>query len=120
MLVRFARSHSSPSALVSRQFVEIERARIEGLLSAFPKLVGTGGKQHTFIETATVRYVYQPMDDLYTVIITNKASNILEDLETLQLLTNIVRLILFPTVLFCYLRRHFFFFPLRYLINVAP
>jgi len=81
------------TALVARQFVEIGRARIEGLLAAFPKLVGTGGKQHTFIETTAVRYVYQPMDDLYTVIITNKASNILEDLETLQLLTNIVRFI---------------------------
>jgi hypothetical protein len=32
------------------------------------------------------------MDDLYAVIITNKASNIVEDLETLQLITNIVRL----------------------------
>ena len=47
-------------------------------------------KQHTFIETEAVRYVYQPMEDLYMVVITNKSSNILEDLDTLHLLTKLV------------------------------
>lgn len=79
------------TALVSRQFVEISRARIESLLTAFPKLVANSSKQYTFVDGPGVRFVYQPMDDLYAVIITNKASNIVEDLETLQLITNIVR-----------------------------
>eukprot|EP00899_Mesostigma_viride_P006950 jgi/Mesvir1/16256/Mv08504-RA.1 len=76
-------------ALVSRQFVDMTRIRIEGLLAAFPKLIGSG-KQHTFVETENVRYVYQPMDALYLLLVTNKQSNILEDLETLRLLSKLV------------------------------
>lgn len=66
------------------------RMRVEGLMAAFPKLVGHS-KQHTFVETDTVRYVYQPMENhLYLLLITTKASNIVEDLGTLRLLAKVI------------------------------
>jgi len=74
---------------VSRQFVEMNRLTIEGLLNTFPKLIESG-KQHTFVETESIRYVYQPLDDLYILLITDKRSNILEDLETLRLFGKLV------------------------------
>ena len=49
------------AALVSRQYVDMSRIRIEGLLAAFPKLIGSG-RQHTYVETENVRYVYQPLE----------------------------------------------------------
>ena len=63
------------------------RVRVEGLLAAFPKLVGSG-KQHTYVETENVRYVYQPLEcgTMYLLLVTTKGSNILEDLDVLRLL----------------------------------
>jgi hypothetical protein len=46
------------AALLSRQFTDMTRARVEGLLATFPKLVSDAaatGRQHTFVETDAVR-----------------------------------------------------------------
>lgn len=67
----------------------MSRARIDSLLASFPKVIPTES-QHTSVETADVRYVYQPLEDLYILLITNKASNILQDIETLHLFARVV------------------------------
>eukprot|EP00584_Thalassiosira_punctigera_P000571 CAMPEP_0172525804 /NCGR_PEP_ID=MMETSP1067-20121228/813_1 /TAXON_ID=265564 ORGANISM="Thalassiosira punctigera, Strain Tpunct2005C2" /NCGR_SAMPLE_ID=MMETSP1067 /ASSEMBLY_ACC=CAM_ASM_000444 /LENGTH=553 /DNA_ID=CAMNT_0013309163 /DNA_START=131 /DNA_END=1792 /DNA_ORIENTATION=+ len=83
-------SNRGSKPLVSRQFVEMNRLRVEGLLAAFPKLMGHS-KQHTFVETDAVRYVYQPLENnMFLLLITTKASNIVEDLGTLRLLAKVV------------------------------
>jgi coatomer subunit delta len=67
----------------------MSRTRIDALLASFPKLI-PANTQHTSVETADVRYVYQLLEDLYIVLITNKASNILQDIETLHLFARVV------------------------------
>ena len=84
--------------------------RVEGLLAAFPKLAfgnnnneksssssspssssSSTKSQHTYVETDTVRYVYQPLENgLYLLLITTRTSNIVEDLGTLRLMAKVV------------------------------
>jgi hypothetical protein len=77
------------AVLFSRQFIPMPKVRIESLLQAFPKLLDAAS-QHTFIETDQVRYVYQSLDEVMLVLVTNKSSDIMEDLETLRLLCSLV------------------------------
>ncbi|GAC98547.1 hypothetical protein PHSY_006141 [Pseudozyma hubeiensis SY62] len=74
--------------VISRQFRDMPRSRIEGLLASFPKLI-SAGSQHTSVETDAVRFVYQPLEDLYMILITNKNSNILQDIDTLHLFARV-------------------------------
>lgn len=76
-------------AILSRSFREIARSRVEALLAAFPKLADSS-TQHTTVEQDNVRYVYQPLDELYMVLITNPQSNILQDIDTLHLFAQVV------------------------------
>lgn len=74
--------------MLSRQFREIARSRVEALLASFPKLAQSG-TQHTTVEQDNVRFVYQPLDELYIVLITNKQSNILQDIDSLHLFAQV-------------------------------
>ncbi|CDK25621.1 unnamed protein product [Kuraishia capsulata CBS 1993] len=81
----------SGKAIISRQFREMTKERVTALLAAFPSLLGDSAKhQHTTVEDEHVRYVYQPLEELYVVLITNRQSNILQDIDTLHLFTQTI------------------------------
>ena len=67
----------------------MQRSRVEALLASFPKLADTAS-QHTTVEQDNVRFVYQPLDELYMVLITNRQSNILQDISTLHIFAQVV------------------------------
>ena len=79
----------SGKILMARQFVAINRLKMEEYMANFPKLIDSG-RQCTHIETDVIRYVYVPIDKLFLVLITNKNSNIIEDLEVLRQLNQVV------------------------------
>ncbi|KAK3357075.1 hypothetical protein B0T25DRAFT_146243 [Lasiosphaeria hispida] len=76
-------------AVIARAFHDIKRTRIEALLASFPKAADSG-TQHTTVEQDNVRFVYQPLDELYMVLITNQQSNILQDIDSLHLFSQVV------------------------------
>ncbi|SCU87930.1 LANO_0D00540g1_1 [Lachancea nothofagi CBS 11611] len=76
--------------LLSRQFRDISKDRVTELLSNFQGLVANSSSQHTFVEDEHVRYVYKPFDDYYIILITNRQSNIIQDLDTLKLFAQIM------------------------------
>jgi len=76
--------------LLARQFLDIPKSQIEGLLGSFIRLVDVE-QQHTFIENEAARFVYQHFEETYLVLTTTKDSNIVEDIETLRLLQKIVQ-----------------------------
>lgn len=80
----------SGKPLLSRQFKEISKDRVMELLSNFQGLVANISSDHTYVEDEHVRYVYKPFDDYYLILITNRQSNIIQDLSTLNLFSQTV------------------------------
>ena len=86
--------------LFARQFVGINRLKLEEYVANFPKLIESGkllfllpliiGKQCTHVETDAIRYVYVPIEKLFLVLITTKQSNIIEDLTVLNQLNQVL------------------------------
>jgi len=79
----------SGKILIARQFVAINRMKMEEYMANFPKLIDQS-RQTTHIETEAIRYVFVPIDKLFLVLITSKDSNIIEDLEVLRQLNQVV------------------------------
>ncbi|CCF60081.1 hypothetical protein KAFR_0J00130 [Kazachstania africana CBS 2517] len=82
---------SNGKPLLSRQFKDLSRDRVLELLSNFQNLVSLKhSSNHTFVEDDHVRYVYKPFDDFYIILITNRQSNIVQDLSTLNLFSQTI------------------------------
>lgn len=75
--------------IICRNYLGISQSRLESLLSSFPRSLSPG-QQHSFVETREARFVFQPLEQFFLVLITSKASNLFQDLETLHLANRII------------------------------
>lgn len=75
--------------LLSRLFRDLSKDRITALLANFPTLLAASETRNTTVEDENVRYVFQPIESCWIVLLTTKQSNILEDIETLQLFVSV-------------------------------
>jgi len=76
--------------IVSRQYTNISRMTLEEYVRNFPKSI-SASQQHTFVEHDNIRYIYLPLETtMYLVLITNRNSNIIEDLETIRLVHKVI------------------------------
>lgn len=82
--------YASGKPLLSRQFKDLSKDRVLELLSNFQNLVSEISSDHTFVEDKHVRYVYRPFDNYYIILITNRQSNIIKDLATLNLFSQTI------------------------------
>ncbi|OHT00456.1 archain 1b [Tritrichomonas foetus] len=87
MILSVSIINQAGSPLVARQFNHFSRSQLEGHLSAFTKLLSNSSQ--SYIETETIRYVFQAIGELYFILITTKDSNIIEDLDVLALLLDL-------------------------------
>lgn len=67
-----------------RVFHQAPLGKIDSAISAFPRHLESG-QQHTFVEVDHFRYIFRPIDDNYVVLLTNKTSNILQDMKIADL-----------------------------------
>lgn len=79
----------SGKVILSRQFEAMGADKIQELFANFGKLVSDEA-QHTVVEADDVRYVYEPLEDLFVVLISDLNSNILQDIGTLRLASQCV------------------------------
>ncbi len=89
VLLSVALVSKSGRPLVARQYLEVSKEEIEGLLTGFGKMIDSCKKSEAnYMETHACRYLYQPLSEnqIFLVLVTTKHSNVLEDLDTLRLL----------------------------------
>jgi len=90
VIISSAICNKAGKILVARQYTNISRLTLEEYVRNFPKSI-SASQQHTFVENEYIRYIYLPLETtMYLVLITNKNSNIIEDLETIRLVHKVI------------------------------
>ncbi|TRY50806.1 Coatomer subunit delta [Cryptosporidium tyzzeri] len=92
MVVFSASIVSNRKILLSRQFVEMTRGDVETYLNRFIKKIEQFclSSEYTYMEIDNIRFIYQAIDNIYLILMTPINSNIIEDMDTLQLFCQVL------------------------------
>ncbi|KAK9171555.1 Coatomer subunit delta [Cryptosporidium meleagridis] len=92
MVVFSASIVSNRKILLSRQFVEMTRGNVEAYLNRFIKKIEQFclSNEYTYMEIDNIRFIYQAIDNIYLILMTPINSNIIEDMDTLQLFCQVL------------------------------
>jgi hypothetical protein len=77
-----SKSFLIPQALLARQFVPIPQSRITAYYNVFPRLRLQAHPGQTYVDAKDARFLFQPVENVFIVLITDLQSNILHDTET--------------------------------------
>eukprot|EP00768_Dysnectes_brevis_P003767 gnl/Dysnectes_brevis/267_a298_4330.p1 GENE.gnl/Dysnectes_brevis/267_a298_4330~~gnl/Dysnectes_brevis/267_a298_4330.p1 ORF type:complete len:282 (+),score=35.60 gnl/Dysnectes_brevis/267_a298_4330:507-1352(+) len=85
------------SVLVARQFLPIPRSKLQGLFDAFVKVAEQNAESSFYDQpSSSYRYIYRRLEKLFVVLICLKTSFLVEDLETLAVLSELLQCKLRP------------------------
>ncbi|KAJ1610706.1 coatomer complex delta chain [Cryptosporidium canis] len=92
MVVFSASIVSNRKILLSRQFVEMTRGDVETYLNRFIKKIEQFclSNEYTYMEIDNIRFIYQAIDSIYLILMTPLSSNIIEDMDSLQLFCQVL------------------------------
>lgn len=76
--------------IFSRQFVKMSRLELEEHVVHFTRNIETCKDNSTF-ESEKARYIFIPIENLYLVLLTDKDSNLIEDIEITKLIYRLIQ-----------------------------
>jgi hypothetical protein len=76
--------------IFARQFTKMSRMELEEHVVYFTRNVETCKETSTF-ESQKTRYIFIPIENLYFILLTEKDSNLIEDLEILRLIYRLIQ-----------------------------
>ena len=76
--------------IFSRQFVKMTRMEIEEHIVHFTRNIETC-KENSTLESDKTRYIFIPIDNLYLILITDKESNLIEDIEITKIVYRLLQ-----------------------------
>lgn len=76
--------------IFARQFIKMTRMELEEHVINFTRNIEACKDNNTF-ESEKARYIYIPLEQLYLILLTNKDSNLIEDLEILKIIYRLIQ-----------------------------